>query len=77
MIADFPNLTLKKQNNSICSSFKRRTPKQSEITFEELSRSNAKDIYNKIRALQDPYPNAFLRFKDGSKLYLTKSHYEK
>lgn len=77
MIADFPNLKLKKQNNSICSSFKRRTPKQSEITFEELSRSNAKDIYNKIRALQDPYPNAFLRFKDGSKLYLTKSHYEK
>lgn len=77
MITDFPNLKLKKQDNSISSSFKRRTPSQSEITFEELSRSNAKDIYNKIRALQDPYPNAFLRFKDGSKLYLTKSYYEK
>jgi methionyl-tRNA formyltransferase len=77
MILDFPNLKLKKQNNCISSLFKRRTPSQSEITFEELSRSNAKDIYNKIRALQDPYPNAFLRFKDGSKLYLTKSHYEK
>ena len=77
MILDFPNLKLKKQNNCISSLFKRRTPSQSEITFEELSRSNAKDIYNKIRALQDPYPNAFLRFKDGSKLYLTKSYYEK
>lgn len=77
MLKNFPNLNLTKQNNLNSSFFKRRNPSQSEITLQELSGSNAKKIYNKIRALQDPYPNAFLRFSDGSKLFLTKSHYER
>jgi len=77
MLKNFPNLNLTKQDNLNSSFFKRRNPSQSEITLQELSGSNAKNIYNKIRALQDPYPNAFLRFSDGSKLFLTKSHYEK
>jgi len=62
-----------KQDLSKKSYFKRRTPEQSEITVEEIQNSTPEQLYNKIRALQDPYPNAFIRCKDGKKLYLTKA----
>lgn len=61
------------QNNSESSFFKRRTNDMSEITIEDFSKYSAKEIYNKIRALQDPYPNAFIRCKDNTILYLIKS----
>ena len=73
MLNNFPNLNLTPQDNSKSTYFKRRTPEQSEITLEELRGSTAKDLYNKIRSLQDPYPNAFIKCKNGTKLYLTKS----
>lgn len=74
MLSNFSNLKLIPQNNNKSTYFKRRTPNQSEITIEEISSCVAEDLYNKIRALQDPYPNAFIKCKDGTKLYLTKSH---
>jgi methionyl-tRNA formyltransferase len=74
MLNDFPNITLTPQDHNQSTYFSRRKPEQSEITLEELRGSSAKDIYNKIRALQDPYPNAFITFEDGSKLYLTNSY---
>ncbi len=58
------------QDNSNTSFYSRRNPSQSEITFEELRSASALDIYNKVRCLQDPYPNAFIRMSDGLKLYL-------
>ena len=73
MLNNFPNLNLISQDNTKSTYFNRRTPEQSEITLEELRGSTAKSLYNKIRALQDPYPNAFIKCKDGTKLYLTKS----
>ena len=36
--------------------FKRRQPRQSEITLEELTTKPAGYLYNKIRSLQNPYP---------------------
>jgi len=59
-----------KQDESKATFFKRRTPKMSEITFEEISDNTAEYLYNKIRALQSPYPNAFIKCKDGTKLFL-------
>tara|TARA_Y100000361_G_C11101588_1_gene312235 strand:+ start:346 stop:1008 length:663 start_codon:yes stop_codon:yes gene_type:complete len=64
---------IKKQNNQKATSFKRRKSKQSEITITDLKKYTAKQIHNKIRALQEPYPNAFIKCKDGSKLFLLKS----
>lgn len=64
---------IKKQNNEKATSFKRRKPNQSEITLTDLKKYTAKQLHNKIRALQDPYPNAFIKCKDGSKLFLVKS----
>jgi len=74
MFNNFLNLKLKPQDNSNSTYFKRRTPCQSEITIEEIQTSTPKKLYNKIRALQHPYPNAFIKCKDGKKLYLTNSH---
>jgi len=54
--------------------YKRRKPEESEITIEEINASSAEFIYNKIRALQDPYPNAYIVCGDGAKVYLTKVH---
>jgi methionyl-tRNA formyltransferase len=77
LINNFPhNLKGIKQDNSKSSYYKRRKPEQSEITLKELEEGSAKQFYNKIRCLQDPYPNAFIKFKDGSKLFLTKSYLE-
>ena len=77
MLNNYTKLKLTPQDNSKSTYFKRRTPDQSEITIKELQTSSSKYLYNKIRALQDPYPNAFIKCKDGTKLYLTNSHYEK
>ena len=74
MISNFSDINLYPQDNSQSSYFKRRSPSQSEITIEDIRSKKASDLYNKIRALQDPYPNAFIRCKDGTVLYLTKSY---
>lgn len=65
------------QNNLIATSYKRRKEKDSEITINELLNSDPIEIYNKIRSLNDPYPNAYIRCKDGKKLFLINSNYEK
>jgi methionyl-tRNA formyltransferase len=46
----------------------RRKPRESEITVDELTNKNAEYLYNKIRMLADPYPNAYIRTADGKKL---------
>ena len=73
-IRNYPNYSLTKQLTHTVR--KRRTPDMSEITIEELKTSTSEQLYNKIRALQDPYPNAFIVCKDGSKLYLRESKSE-
>lgn len=59
-----------KQDNSQSTYFKRRKPEESEITAEELLNNTPLYIYNKVRSLDDPYPNAFLRCKDGERIYI-------
>jgi len=54
----------------------RRTPKMSEITIEEIQNNSCKQLYDKVRCLTDPYPNAYIKTKDG-KLYITGARYEK
>lgn len=61
------------QNHSIATTFKRRSPSQSEITLEELQTKSSEYLYNKIRMLQNPYPNAYIKTSDGKKLILTQS----
>ncbi len=48
--------------------FDRRTEEQSEITPRELKEQSAEYIYNKVRMLQDPYPNAYFKTNDGKRI---------
>ena len=65
------------QNHSLASYCKRRTRVMSEITLSELTESSAVYLYNKIRMLQDPYPNAYIVTSDGKKLRLIDCEIDK
>lgn len=69
-------ITYTQQNDDQATYHKRRTPAESEITWDEFKTSSARQIHDKIRSLQDPYPNAFIRMADGSKLILKQSQVE-
>lgn len=58
------------QDDSGATYCKRRKPIESEITFDELRSASALQLYNKIRALSDPYPNAYLRTSDNRMLMI-------
>lgn len=62
------------QDESKATVVKRRTPSMSEITIEEVKNKSAEYLHNKIRGLQDPYPEAFIVCGDGKKLFITKGH---
>ena len=64
------------QNHSLATVFKRRKPDQSEITSKEIQSKSARYLYNKIRMLQDPYPNAYIVDKNGKKLFITDAKIE-
>lgn len=70
------NLTQIQQASYPYRPHKRRKPEHSEIKVSDLLYLSAKEIHDKIRSLQDPYPNAYIKLRDGSKLYLDNSHYE-
>ena len=64
------------QNHKLATYCKRRKPEDSEITLEELSSMPAEYIYNKIRMLEDPYPNAYIKTIDNKRLILKKASIE-
>ena len=61
---------LSEQKSEEATYFARRKPEQSEITIDELENQTAEYLYNKIRMLQDPYPNAYIKTFDGKKLFI-------
>ena len=58
------------QDHSAATFCKRRKPEQSEITIEEIINKSGIYLYNKIRMLEDPYPNAYIKTSDNKKLML-------
>ena len=63
-------LTSTPQNETAKTYYKRRTPAMSEIELQDFVNFSAYELYNKVRALQDPYPNAYIVCRDNTKLYL-------
>ncbi len=61
------------QDESQATYFKRRKPEESELTLLDLEMKTAEQLNNFIRALLDPYPNAYIVCADGKKLYLRGS----
>lgn len=74
----FSNDSLKgtSQNEQLATTYKRRTVDMSEITLDEITNSTPKQLYNKIRSLQNPYPNAYVKCKNGEKLFILECRYE-
>jgi len=70
------NLVRIPQDPMIYSPLKRKKPRHSEIKFTDFLFMSAKEVHDKIRALQDPNTNAFIQCRDGSRLFLTTSRYE-
>ena len=60
----------KPQDHTKSTYFKRRNKADSEITIKELTEENSDFLYNKIRMLADPYPNAYNKTKDGKRLVI-------
>ena len=67
-------LTIRKRNNKI---LKRLQHKDSQIVEKELMKMNTVDIYNKIRCLTQPYPNAFIEDTNGDKLFFLEVTFKK
>jgi methionyl-tRNA formyltransferase len=70
-------LSMRKQDNSKATIFKRRNPSQSELNLLQISKMSAKEFHDFVRALQDPYPNAYIIAKDKKKVYITHTRLEK
>jgi len=62
-----------KQTEANATFYKRLTPADSEITLKELESVSGEYLYNKIRMLEDPYPNAFIKTADGRKLLIKRA----
>lgn len=71
----FPDIAPQQQDPTVDSYFKRRKPEESELTKEQLFNMSLKQLYNFIRALTDPYPNAYIKDEEGNKLYFKKVKY--
>lgn len=55
---------------------KRRTPEMSQITSVEIAASTARQLHDKIRALQEPYPLPYIVGADGKKVFITGARLE-
>jgi len=61
------------QDHAKATICKRRSPDQSELTLDELANKPAEYLFDKIRMLEDPYPNAFIRTADGRRLLIKRA----
>ena len=67
----FPSIVPVDQEYTDSPTYRRRKPSDSRITKEELMTSDIRILYNKIRCLTDPYPNAYIEDADGKKLFIS------
>lgn len=63
-------LSVHEQDEGQATHFNRRKPHESEISIDELTNQSSLYLYNKIRMLQDPYPNPFIKTIDGKKIVI-------
>ena len=73
----YPNIEPQEQEIENGFYLKRRTYKDSELQRIDFVEKDLLDIYNSIRCLTDPYPNAFIKDNEGNKLVFTGIKYIK
>lgn len=67
-LLDYPNFKRTPQTG-VATVYERRTPEESELKVIDFATKTAKELYDFVRALDDPYPNAFITCVDGERLY--------
>jgi hypothetical protein len=73
---DYPNVTWQQWPEvEESDKLKRRTPDMSEISKKDFATLSTSKIYDMMRCLEDPYPNAFIEDDDGI-LYFNKVRYK-
>ena len=66
--SQYPNIKPTPQNINIGTYYKRRMPHESRLSIEDFSKLTLEEIYNHIRCLTDPYPNAYIEDVFGNRL---------
>ena len=61
------------QDHSQATFCSRRKLEESELTLDELKNYDSHYLFNKIRMLEDPYPNAFIQTLDGKRLIIKRA----
>ena len=69
------DINREKQNLTVGSYYKRRRPDQSKMELKDFNNKPLIEIYNFIRSLTEPYPNAFIEDDNGNKLLFTGVKY--
>lgn len=69
------NIIPKRQNLKAGSYYKRRSPKDSQVYWEQLSKMRLRDVYNLVRALGSPYPNIYVEDDEGNRLLFKEVEY--
>jgi methionyl-tRNA formyltransferase len=64
----YPNIKPYPQKVTDGSYFKRRVSEESRLTRDDFVNKPLEELYNFIRCLTDPYPNAYLEDAEGNKL---------
>ena len=64
-----------KQELSNGTFFNRLKPEDSELRLSDFKNHSPEYFYNKVRGLDSPYPNAYIKCKNGEKLYILKTKY--
>jgi methionyl-tRNA formyltransferase len=72
---NYPDIFPVDQDITLGSYFKRRTAQESRITIEQMNKLSLIEIYNFIRSLTSPYPNAYLEDDYGNKLFFNEVTY--
>ncbi len=70
MLEDLLNGDLKfSDQGKGATTFKRLKPEDSEIKPQDFLKHNASFLYNKIRSLEEPYPECFIKCKTGKIIF--------
>jgi methionyl-tRNA formyltransferase len=72
---NYPNIKPEIQDVSKGSYFKRRKPEESKLSLDDFNKMSLLELYNFIRCLTDPYPNAYIEDIEGNKLFFKKVSY--
>jgi methionyl-tRNA formyltransferase len=69
--------TPKQQDESQATTFKRRKPIESKLEWKDFVEWDLERLYNFIRCLTDPYPNAYIEDENGNRLLFSGVRYIK